>query len=1115
MLALYPSNKLEHLSYLLSSLLKHQGVSDGPAALFRPQTILVESPGMQHWLNMALAEEHTVAMNLSFPLPVRFMWDTARQILGEHRVPKQSAYRREVLVWRIDAIIRSEAFSAMPEAQMVNRYWGDIDSEEEASLQRLQLATALADVYEQYLLFRPQWLFAWENGESAETGSDDEAWQAAIWRALVAEESDHPARLHADAVEALCNGEAANQLPGNIIVFAINTMAPQLIQFLDALGRHIDIHVFHLNPSVNYWGDVKSNKEQARLLREEGLAQWQESRQDNPLLGNLGQQGRDLFNLLTPLESYEVSAFELDAPGEGDRQQSLLHAMQQDIFNATAPDGSFCFRETDNSVSVCSAHTTLREVEALHDYLLGLMNISSDSDNHELLKPSDVVVMCPAIEEYAPFIEAVFHRVGSPESQDSEPPRIPCSIADRAPLDAEPMIAAFMQLLSLPDSRFEVSQIIDYLRLEPVQRKFRLSGDDIELMSQWLHQAHVHWGRDQTHKSRLLNADVSETFSWSWGLRRLLLGMTMADSPQFVNDLLTVPEVEGQYSVLLGKLIQLLEQLQGFAQELAAPRTADEWHQYLEAMKQTCFEVSSDDLHSWEALSRATADLVAHCEQAGFEDPLTLSQIRTVLVKKFTTPDAANHFLTGQVTFCSMLPMRSIPFKAVCILGLNDGEFPRQSNPLSIDLMSRGQRKQGDRSRRLEDRYLFLEALISARDYLYLSYQGRRGKDNTERQPSLVLAELLALMKQGYSFKSDNIVQLPLHPFSPANFSSARPAFESGWFRLASALQNKQTLTQGEFSATETPDRTDNLTADELARAFDNPLKTFANKRLGVHLEESSPLLSDDEPFEENSLLRYSTIKTFVEADFRQQDKTEITRILQHSGDFPDTPLTPGLLVDWQQEASELFQSMGLHMAEQNVAQVESQGHTIEARAWLGSGGLQMLHYGSQNTRRSVEQYLTLLCFNANGNELPLNVHYIKREKGESTIYKQVYQPVAAELAQRRLDMMMAAYLKILQSPVPDFCDIGAGLAQKYTGGPSGRQCKIPDIAFDEWLASPRGVMAWDGVLDSSSDFQKSIVDDPYSRWFFPLGIQQSQCDLNLVLDFYVPLRIGSKGEAA
>ncbi len=1112
MLALYPSNKLEHLSYLLSSLLKHQGISDGPVSLFRPQTILVESPGMQHWLNMALAEEHTVAMNLSFPLPVRFMWDTARQILGEHRVPKQSAYRREVLVWRIDAIIRSDAFSASAEAKTVNRYWRDIDNEDEASLQRLQLATALADVYEQYLLFRPQWLFAWENGESAETGSDDEAWQASIWRMLVAEEADHPARLHADAVEALCNGEAVNTLPDNIIVFAINTMAPQLIQFLDALGRHIDIHVFHLNPSVNYWGDVKSNKEQARLLREEGLTQWQESRQDNPLLGNLGQQGRDLFNLLTPLESYEVSAFELDAPGEGDAQQSLLHALQQDIFNAIAPDGGFQYDTADTSVSVCSAHTTLREVEALHDYLLGLMQAGDDTS--DVLKPSDVVVMCPAIEEYAPFIEAVFHRVGAPESHDQAPPRIPCSIADRAPLDAEPMIAAFMQLLSLPDSRFEVSQIIDYLRLEPVQRKFRLNGDDIELMSQWLHQAHVHWGRDKTHKSRLLNAEVSETFSWAWGLKRLLLGMTMADSPQFVNDLLTVPEVEGQYSVLLGKLIQLLEQLQGFAQELAHPRTAQEWHQYLEEMKQTCFEVSNDDLYSWEALSRATADLVTHCEQAGFEDTLTLLQIRTVLVKKFTTPDAANHFLTGQVTFCSMLPMRSIPFKTVCILGLNDGEFPRQSNPLSIDLMSRGPRKQGDRSRRLEDRYLFLEALISARDYLYLSYQGRRGKDNTERQPSLVLAELLALLEQGYGFTPQNIKQLPLHPFSPANFTGESPGFESGWFRLASALQNKQALTLGAFSATATPERTDNLSVDELARAFDNPLKTFANKRLGVYLEESSPLLNDEEPFEENSLLRFNSIRAFVEADFKQQDKTEIARVLQHSGDFPDTPLTPGLLDDWQQEASALFQSLGLHVVEQNVMQVESQQHIIEARAWQGGDGLQMLHYGSQNTKRSVEQYLTLLCFNANGNALPLNVHFIKREKGEAKIYKQVYQPVPAELAKRRLDMMMSAYLKILQSPVPDFADIGAGLAQKYTGGPSGRQCKIPDIGFDEWLMSARGVMAWDAVLDNGSEFRKSISEDPYSRWFFPLGIQQPQCDLGLVLDFYVPLRLGSKGEA-
>lgn len=1106
MLALYPSNKLEHLSFLLSALLSQQSQSEDTASLFTPQTILVESPGMQHWLNMSLAQDRSVAMNLSFPLPVRFMWDTARKILGEERVPKQSPFRREVLVWRIDAIIRSAAFSELPEAEAVNRYWQQCSNEEEASVQRLQFATALADVYEQYLLFRPQWLFAWEEGKGADTGNSDEVWQAVIWRALVKENRDHPARLHADAMQALAERGSELSLPENIIVFAINTMAPQLVQFLDALAVHTHIHVFHLNPSVNYWGEVKSNKEQAKLLRESGLAQWQEARQDNPLLGNLGQQGRDLFNLLTPLESYEVSAFDTDPVVTEELAGRRLHAMQEDILHACAPEARSGFNSEDNSITVVSAHTALREVQALHDYLLTLMN-TVGADGETPLKPSDIVVMCPAIEEYAPFVEAVFHRVGTPEAGDTEPPRIPCSIADRAPLDAEPMIAAFVRLLSLPDSRFEVSQIIDYLRLEPVQRKFRLTSEDIDMMSEWLHQAHVHWGRNAAHKSALLDKEAAETFTWAWGLRRLLTGMTMKDSPLIAGDILTIPDVEGQSTVLLGKLIHLLEALSLFASELKTPRNAEEWHDYLNEMKAECFEATPEDMPGWEAISKATADLVTHCEQAGFSDELTLSQIRAVLVKKFTTPDAANHFLTGQVTFCSMLPMRSIPFKVVCILGLNDGEFPRQSAPLSIDLMAKTPRKTGDRSRRLEDRYLFLEALISAREYLYLSYQGRRGKDNTERQPSLVLSELLAVLNSGYEFTPSCVRQLPLHPFSPANFTGDMPSFESGWFRLAGAVTTVPDGRQGEFAATSAPLPHAVISTDDMAGVFDNPLRAFAGQRLGVRLEQAEPLLADEEPFSENNLLRFNALRAFTEAGIHQQDKTLVRETLQKSGDFPDTPLTPALMESWEQAGAQLSSSLGLHVAEQNYVSADLGELQLEAGAWLGSDGLKMLHYGSQNAKRMMAQYLTLLCFNANGNDLPLQVFYLKWTKGQAELRQATWQPVMMEEAQQRLEEIGALYRQVLSEPVPCFAGLAVELTKKYTGG---RKKEKPQIPLSQWLSSTEGLKTWENALDSGF-MQASINDDPYVRWFFPQGLLPDQFPCEAAERFFVPLLLNQK----
>ena len=304
MLALYPSNKLEHLSFLLTTLLEQQ-----PTGIFVPETILVESPGMQHWISMQLAREQGVAMNIDFPLPVRFMWNTARTVLGSDTVPKQSPYRREVLTWRIDNLLQDESLIDTPAFEQVTKYWATAGNEQEQGVQRLQLATALADVYEQYLLYRSDWLFAWENNERV-VFDDMEVWQSEIWRELTKSQPLHPARLHQMTLEALEAGNVPDNLPQRVIVFAINTMAPQLIAFFDALAAHIDIHIFHLNPSVHYWGDAKSNAEQARQLRTEGLDKWMEQDQSNPLLGNLGKQGRELFNLLTELDTFEISAFE-------------------------------------------------------------------------------------------------------------------------------------------------------------------------------------------------------------------------------------------------------------------------------------------------------------------------------------------------------------------------------------------------------------------------------------------------------------------------------------------------------------------------------------------------------------------------------------------------------------------------------------------------------------------------------------------------------------------------------------------------------------------------------------------------------------------------------------
>ena len=94
------------------------------------------------------------------------------------------------------------------------------------------------------------------------------------------------------------------------------------------------------------------------------------------------------------------------------------------------------------------------------------------------------------------------------------------------------------------------------------------------------------------------------------------------------------------------------------------------------------------------------------------------------LTEKLNETRGAKGFISGRVTFCAMLPMRSIPFKVICIIGLNENTFPRQKSSLEFDLMAKHPVK-GDRNNRDSDRYLFLETLISAKERLILSYVGQ------------------------------------------------------------------------------------------------------------------------------------------------------------------------------------------------------------------------------------------------------------------------------------------------------------------------------------------------------------------------------------------------------
>jgi exodeoxyribonuclease V gamma subunit len=1171
-------------------------MSNSQQPILQAKTVLVESTGMQHWLNLQLAEHAGIAMNIEYPMPTRYVWQLCRDILGHDKVPMQSTYKREVMLWRIESLLNSVEFKEQNfEVELID-YWHD-ENGESSEYKRVNLSRLIADTLEQYLMFRPQWLLAWENGESIVSGSFEksignthansnedpnqkqnkvaskhEVWQRWIWRELVKEEPNHPVRLQLLALQALEQKQAV--LPSEVYFFAINTMAPQTLSFFNEIAKYTQIHFFHLNPCVDYWGDAVSDRVLARQLQQGKIDAWVEQQAINPLLRNLGQQGKDLFNLLSQSSHYEISAFDTDYHSNK-AQPSLLHDVQLGILQGQLSEDTSSNKELqrdnseqDSSIVVRSCHSALREVQVLHDYLLEQFSLDDS------LSPRDVLVMCPAIENYSPYIEAVFGK-SITELNNTQQHRIPCTIADRNPLDADPLVAAFMQLLALPDSRFSVTEFLSFLHLPAVMNKYNISSSELDLFAYWVKQSNTHWGLDAEQKSTILGIDkANDVFTWRWGMTRLLEGFTHADDDLLIDEkLLALNEIEGQLALTFGKLLHVLEKLAAYGDSLKRQRTMEEWKSYLFEMRDSLFDASSVEQYAAQTITKTLGQFFEHYQMSSFSDEKASAQrkwsyqtLRQALQHAFTSPDSQNQFMTGQVTFCSMMPMRSIPFKIIAVLGLNDGEFPRQSNFVDMDLVNHLGRQIGDRSRRGDDRYLFLEAILSARKALYLSYQGKGIRDNKLREPSLVLSEFLAYLKKAHQF--DHVSQQPLHPFSLEGFvettnehgSQIQRNFDKGWYRLMSSLHtgdltvSEQTEHPSHTSekaelAFETQSEIRNVRLADLIRFFKKPLEFFANHSQGLWLDDIESSLSDVEPFQENGLSVYSMKSDFIDCliECQQQGRSEPetvqaieqmkTRLLL-SGDFPDDPNSSPLIDENSRDSQMLVDELLNYLSNEILSGQYSFQDTSRQKKFSidfsvelsNTGGVIDYNVSGAGNRHLIGTWIKHLIVCAQ-KERVLEVNderghdedkldnvssYVvclvkSTQKKEASVKVVEFTSLTPDEATSYLVNLLDIYQRGLESPLA----LSPDLAEKLMSGMTSDRDFDPNTAdLEAYYQHPEIASRWSSFFEASN-YTSQFVIDKYFIHYFPHSIEKNRDILRDMLTIYQPLNshIASKSK--
>jgi len=748
-LIVHRASRIERLAERLARELEAQRPDDP----LRPQTVLVAHPGLKRWLLGEFARRPDaggdgIAANFDMPLPWQWFERTADALLGASGAPGAS-WHGEVLRWRI--------LAALPQidAAPIRAYLEGDD----AARRSFQLAEHLAGVYTQYLIYRADWILAWE--ADAPQAADD--WQAQLWRALQPGAAPHRARRAAPLARLLARGTGGQ---GPLHVFGVSHLPPDVLAALRALAVHQPVHLYFPDPCREHWTELRRQRDLLRLEDDPDALYYEVG---HPLLVALGRIAQDFCLALDDGDAIEERdpADEDDADVAGvpllERLQASIRRLQPEL----AGDAGRLPPLDDASLRVHACHTRLRELEVLKDAILRALA------DDPALAHRDIVVMAPDIAAYAPYIAAVF---GAPAQYRADPHHVPWHLSDVGLARQHPSIAAFDGLLDLAESRFTVSEVMDLLDVPAIARRFAIDPAGREAVENWLHRARVAWGLDAAAKAEAGGAPIDAN-SWRFGFDRLYAGLLLgADGERVLLDgMLPLAGVGGGAVEALGQLDHLLGELRRLRDAMAVPRPLAGWRDWLLGCIDALFlpdPADTAEVAAIDALRRQVAALAAQAREAQLTLPQPWRVVRDALRGQLQAVPERQPFLLGGVTFCGLVPQRSIPFGMVCLLGMNEGEFPRAGGDSGLNRMAAHPRR-GDRDTRSEDRYLFLEALMAARQRLHVSYVGIGVHDGRPRNPAAPLAELLLFLDEAHGLAEDDAtarpwrVTHPLQPFDP------------------------------------------------------------------------------------------------------------------------------------------------------------------------------------------------------------------------------------------------------------------------------------------------------------------------------------------------------------
>lgn len=838
-----------------------------------PEVVAVPTPGVERWVAQRLSHRLGICANVRFDAPPRLCAAVLETVLAPGR--DDDPWRRDRLTWAVLEVI--DACAAEPWCAPLGRHLGldgDPDPADHRGRRRLRVADHVAGLFHAYGTRRPDLVRAWAAGEDRDGGGDtglplppDLAWQPELWRRVRARiDAPAPAERLAEAVALLRDDPTAVDLPARISVFGPTRLPAETREILAALSVHRAVHLWIAHPSPVL---------RAAVDRIHGAPGGPGTRTTPPRRADvtlparhplLASMARDVTELQLCLTAHGPTVIDhagrpgaATAPGASPGPEPhLLAALQRRIREDLDAPPDHPIAADDVSVRVYACHGRPRQVEVLREALIGLLQ------RDPTLEPRDIVVMCPDVEAFAPLVAAAFGQGTSPDGHPGH--RLRVSVADRSLRRTNPLLGVLAAVLELAGSRVTASAVLDLAGAPPVRRRFGWDDEQLARVRRWAVDAGAHWGEDAARRERFGLPGVGQG-TWAAALDRLLLGVAMADEDQrFLGAALPLDDVTSSDIDLVGRFAEYLARLGAALAAFGddAPRPAAAW---FEVMQETLDALTAsgpaDARQEVEARTllgeaRAAADPAA---------PLRPADLHALLAPALRGRPTRAGFRTGDLTVCSLEPMRHVPHRVVCLLGMDDGAFPRAEAADGDDVLLRRPRV-GERDRRLEDRQLFLDAVTAAQDALVVVHTGADVRTGAARPPAVPVAELLDALdatgtRDGRPAREHVVVRHPLQSFDPRNFEAgalgvAGPfSFDSAARRAAAVARHPASSRPGFLDEPLAPLPAEaGIGLEDLLDTLERPVRALVRDRLRIAVPGEAEEVTDRLPLALDSLQR-------------------------------------------------------------------------------------------------------------------------------------------------------------------------------------------------------------------------------------------------------------------